>query len=98
MSWETVAQIVTIIAALAISPITLVICMNLINKRIDDVLESIKDSHTELKDLRTELKEWSATMSAEHAKLCDAVTNPTAKVYDIDKRLTVYEVKQTSHD
>ena len=50
MSWETVAQIVTIIAALAISPIMLVIFTNLMNKRIDDILESIKDLRTELKD------------------------------------------------
>ena len=89
MEWETVAQIVAIIAAVAaagISPLMIVVFSNLMTKRIDDLRE----------DIRGDIKELRSTMQTEHDKLHTAVTNLTSTIHEIDKRLTIFETKQST--
>ena len=89
MDWETVAQIIAIIAAVAaagISPILIVIFSNIMNKRIDDLRE----------DIRSDIKDLRSIMQIEHEKLYSTVNALTETVYSIDKRLAVLETKQNN--
>ena len=89
MDWETVAQIVAIIAAVAaagISPILIVIFSNIMNKRIDDLRE----------DIRSDIKDLRSIMQIEHEKLYSTVNALAETVYSIDKRLAVLETKQNN--
>ena len=82
MSWETVTQIVTIIAALAISPIMLVIFTNLMSKRIDDLRATMSAEHDKLYNLVSRIE----------TKL-EAIND---RIHEIDKRLSISETKQSS--
>ena len=100
MTWETTAQIATIVL-LYIGGIATIgyFITNLLGKRIDDLRDDVKEFRTELKgeiaELRTELKgditEFRTEMKKEHASLA-------SKVDSISDELTKHITDRDLHN